>query len=279
MLQVGRLSNYLALAAGQYPDRVALTCGGRALGYRELSERAARIATGLREHGLSPGDVVMVVLDQTAEFVETLFGIWWAGGLAAVFPRMPGADRDDIPRLGAVARAASTWIISSAVLPMLEPAFAASPGPRRVFVVGDPGSNLPYATLADSEASSPAPHGAALVEYTTASNGFPRGVVFTEDQLIAYLAATKRAFPRFSHPKVLCPHPCGSPVALAALLASVRDAGTYVVPERADAANVLRSCRQQRLRACVLLRASIASSPSRAPIARSHIRLCAICAA
>src|SRR5258708_5174550 len=51
--------------------------------YRELAERVARLAGGLRGRGLKPGDRVLLALENCGEFVELLFGCW-AAGLCAV---------------------------------------------------------------------------------------------------------------------------------------------------------------------------------------------------
>jgi long-chain acyl-CoA synthetase len=52
--------------------------------YGELAERAARLASGLRQRcGLSPGDRVAVVAKNAPDYLAWLFGIWHAG-LAAV---------------------------------------------------------------------------------------------------------------------------------------------------------------------------------------------------
>ena len=47
--------------------------------YGELTARAARLAGALREAGLRPGDRVALVAHNVPEYIETLFGCWWAG--------------------------------------------------------------------------------------------------------------------------------------------------------------------------------------------------------
>src|SRR5215211_5592045 len=69
--------------ARRLPDRPAVSDGGNAWNYRELSERVARIAGGLRARGLQPGDRVLLCLENCGEFFELLFGCW-AAGLCAV---------------------------------------------------------------------------------------------------------------------------------------------------------------------------------------------------
>ena len=52
------------------PDREILVVGDRRLTYRELDERANRLAHVLREHGVGPGDAVGLQLANGSEYVE-----------------------------------------------------------------------------------------------------------------------------------------------------------------------------------------------------------------
>jgi acyl-CoA synthetase (AMP-forming)/AMP-acid ligase II len=52
------------------PDREILVVGDRRLTYRELDERANRLAHVLREHGIGPGDAVGLQLANGSEYVE-----------------------------------------------------------------------------------------------------------------------------------------------------------------------------------------------------------------
>ena len=80
------MTNLAALlfdVARRLPDRPAVSddCSSRT--YRELTERVARLAGGLRARGLAPGDRVLLSLENCGEFLELLFGCW-AAGLCAV---------------------------------------------------------------------------------------------------------------------------------------------------------------------------------------------------
>ena len=52
------------------PDRVALVCGDRRLTYRELDERANRLAHHLQDAGVGPGEHVGMYLYNSTEYVE-----------------------------------------------------------------------------------------------------------------------------------------------------------------------------------------------------------------
>ncbi len=80
------MTNLAALlfdVARRLPDRPAVSDDRSSWTYRELAERAARLASGLRGQGLAPGDRVLLSLENCGEFVELLFGCW-AAGLCAV---------------------------------------------------------------------------------------------------------------------------------------------------------------------------------------------------
>jgi long-chain acyl-CoA synthetase len=69
--------------ARRLPQRPAISDDRNSWNYRELVERIARIAGGLRARGLAPGDRVLLSLENCGEFFELLFGCW-AAGLCAV---------------------------------------------------------------------------------------------------------------------------------------------------------------------------------------------------
>ncbi|HEX3883874.1 MAG TPA: class I adenylate-forming enzyme family protein [Stellaceae bacterium] len=69
--------------ARRLPDKPAVADDRQSWTYRELCERAARLAGGFRAIGLVPGDRVILSLENCAEFFELLLGCW-AAGLCAV---------------------------------------------------------------------------------------------------------------------------------------------------------------------------------------------------
>src|SRR3954454_22881443 len=77
------LAALLVDVARRLPEHPAVSDDRNASNYRELAERVARIAGGLRGRGLAPGDRVLLSLENCGEFLELLFGCW-AAGLCAV---------------------------------------------------------------------------------------------------------------------------------------------------------------------------------------------------
>ncbi|GAA2816326.1 non-ribosomal peptide synthetase [Crossiella cryophila] len=155
--------------AASNPDAIAITDGPTQLTYRELLDRAARIAGGLQARGVHPGDRIGVCLDRTADLVVVLLGVLTAG--ATYVPMDPAYPTE---------RLAHTT--QDANLPLVITHLADFPGPT--------------ATFADLEAAEPAtapstPDSAAYVIYTSGSTGRPKGVVVPHRNVIALLDATR----------------------------------------------------------------------------------------
>jgi len=64
------LADLFEAVADAVPDREALVCGDRRLTYRELDQRANRLAHYLSEQGVGPGDHVGLYLYNSTEYIE-----------------------------------------------------------------------------------------------------------------------------------------------------------------------------------------------------------------
>jgi len=72
---------FLVRSASVFPDSTAVVHGDRRLTYRELGERAGRLAAALRQAGLEEGDRVAVLCPNTPTMLEAQFGVPGAGGV------------------------------------------------------------------------------------------------------------------------------------------------------------------------------------------------------
>lgn len=84
----GCLHSLIEGQAKTRPDAPAVECGDTVLTYRELTERADRLAHRLRSLGAGPEQLVGVCLPRSADMVVALLGILKAG--AAYMPLDPG---------------------------------------------------------------------------------------------------------------------------------------------------------------------------------------------
>ena len=78
------IANHLARAGRAHGERPAIALGGAVLlNYAQLAERASRIAGALQNtFGLETGDRVGLAMKNCPEFLETLYGCWYAGLVA-----------------------------------------------------------------------------------------------------------------------------------------------------------------------------------------------------
>ncbi|MFF0477787.1 amino acid adenylation domain-containing protein [Streptomyces sp. NPDC004284] len=150
------------------PDRVAVVQHGERLTYRELDDRANGLAHHLIGLGVSPDDVVGVLIDRSPELVVALLGILKAG--AAYLPldvESPDARLDTI-LAGADAAVCLTTSRRTTQLP--ERVVAVSLDTERPVIGALP------ATRPDTSV-----HGLGLasVYFTSGSTGTPKGVANT----------------------------------------------------------------------------------------------------
>ncbi|MFD0112516.1 class I adenylate-forming enzyme family protein [Streptomyces sp. NPDC058320] len=92
------VGDILAGSAHRYPDRPAVDDGNLRLTYAELYDHALRVAQGLRERGIRPGDVVAMHLPNSAWYTVGYYAVVLAGGVVTpINPALPpAAVRDQL---------------------------------------------------------------------------------------------------------------------------------------------------------------------------------------
>jgi len=172
------------------PENTALIWGApgteRMTTFGSLLDRSRRLATLFSEHGLKPGDGVVILLPMSAALYEVMAAVLRLG-LIAIFVD-PSAWRPSLERAlahlpvrGFVGTpAACVWRWLTPALRRIPKAFVAGPG-------------LPGATpLRKAEQSAPlhaatdcAAEATALVTFTSGTTGFPKGVLRSHGTLAA----------------------------------------------------------------------------------------------
>ncbi|CAH1202740.1 Tyrocidine synthase 3 [Paenibacillus plantiphilus] len=79
--ETGTIHEMIALRAHETADRIAVRCGSRSLTYGELEEQANRLASCLRERGVSKGAAVGVCMDRSEQYLIALIAVFKAGGI------------------------------------------------------------------------------------------------------------------------------------------------------------------------------------------------------
>ncbi len=187
-------SHYPARAARRWPDRIALVEAERRRNYRELDERATRLARALVGLGLEPGERVSLVQENRIEYVETVIAIARAGGVL-------------VPLLGAltagehafmVRDAESRFVIALGAETIVRARQAAGENAKVLALVAEEGvTNL--AALAEGESAEPfsvdrSPDSLAQILYTSCTTGHPKGVTHSYASVAAAMGAWVTSF-------------------------------------------------------------------------------------
>ena len=170
--------------AAATPDRVALTCGERHLSYRELNERANRLAHYLRNRGVGPDVLVGICLHRTADLVVALLAVLKAGG--AYVPIDPHYPRERVTFIVEDSRApviltqrdiGAPWVLPNTQVICLDEHWAAVQAEANT----DPLVEMTSAEL-------------AYVIYTSGSTGVPKGMLIEHRNVARLFSATQPWF-------------------------------------------------------------------------------------
>lgn len=177
------LAQLLVRAARVFPTAPALYHGERLVcDYRGLAERAARMAASLREQvGLRPGDRIVLFMVNCPEYLEVLYGAWFAG-LVAV-PINAKLHAKEVEYILADSGTAALFV-SSDLAASVTPLLGNLPAVRAVYT---PGSRE-YAELCTAQPAAPlhrAPDDLAWLFYTSGTTGRPKGVMLSHRNLLA----------------------------------------------------------------------------------------------
>ncbi|MGH7467526.1 MAG: AMP-binding protein, partial [Longimicrobiales bacterium] len=166
----------VAKQAACRPDVAAVRCGEHVLTYRELNERANRIAHRLISLGVQPGQLVSVCAERGTELTPAILGVLKAGaGYVPVDPSYPAE------RIAFVLRDAVTEVVVS----QRHLVDRLNLHDRAVLFLEDDLSAYP---TIDPPIEWNPDHPAYVI-YTSGSTGEPKGVIITQANLAHYLRA------------------------------------------------------------------------------------------
>uniref|UniRef100_UPI0031D97633 amino acid adenylation domain-containing protein n=1 Tax=Saccharothrix mutabilis TaxID=33921 RepID=UPI0031D97633 len=163
----------VAAQADRTPDAVALVHGDVRVTYRELVDRANRLAHELVARGVRAGQVVGVLLDRDPDLVVAVLGALTAGaGYTALDPRFPRRRLADL-----VDRTGTPVVVTSTALADRLPDVS-------TVLVDRPRVDAHPATPPGVAVS---PEDVACVMFTSGSTGVPKGVVAPHRALVGTL--------------------------------------------------------------------------------------------
>lgn len=181
------LTQALHRAKALHPSRLATIYGERRRTYAEFIDRVARLAAGLQQLGVMPGDRVGILSQNSDRYIELYYAVWWAGGVVNPCntrwsPREIAYSLDDCKT--------SILVVDDNFVPMVEDLTKRSDSLRTLIYAGDreaPAGMHVYeqlildcAPMADALRSN---EDLAGIFYTGGTTGFPKGVMLTHSSL------------------------------------------------------------------------------------------------
>ncbi|MDJ0833382.1 MAG: AMP-binding protein [Gammaproteobacteria bacterium] len=158
------------------------------MSYRQLHEAACKVAAGLLQAGLSPGQRIAIMLPTEADFFKAFLGVIYAGGVAVpIYPPLRRSQVEEHLRrqAGILNNAQAKILITVAELRQVGTLlYGLSKHLRQVQTVA--GLSQQNLTINPLQLNAEDP---ALIQYTSGSTGDPKGVVLTHANLLANIRA------------------------------------------------------------------------------------------
>lgn len=186
------VSDHISRAARRYPDQVAAICDGERRSHGEIDERSNRFANALLQCGLTPGERVVVLLENSIRCIEVDFGLAKAAMVrVSLNPRITAPELEYI--LSDVEPGA--MIFGSVFAPLVAAVKSHTAGIRQLVCIAEAGTSSSDQAGADYEAllrvaSADAPDVRAAeddlhsIAYTSGSTGRPKGVMLTHGAIV-----------------------------------------------------------------------------------------------
>ena len=203
-----------------HEEALAVVGGGR-MSYRELWDRAARVAGGLREAGARRGDRIVIRLPNGIDWCVAFYGIQLAG--CAVVPVNVKLTAPEVA--GIAADSGASLVIEPGQLPAGRTMFAA-----------------------DDQAH----EDIAAIFYTSGTTGRPKGVLTSQENFLSNAETTRRVLriPAITPWRNLASVPlCHVTGCNSQLLPALHAGGTLVIMPRFDPWQLLRTLRAERISA------------------------------
>ena len=187
---------FIERPAREHPQRIAILGEPAALTYGELAALVHRAAAALRASGCRPGDRVLIVLPDSAEFIAAFFG---AAKIGAVAVPVNSSTRSPDYAYYLADSGARFGIVHASTLPEFLPAMLGH-RPEALILVGHPGDATrisgaqswsdwlaPASSVAESHPTSSTD--TAFFLYTSGSGGTPKAAVHQhKDMLVCALS-------------------------------------------------------------------------------------------
>ncbi len=164
----------------QTPNALAIISGDEQLSYRELNERANKLAHHLRDLGVGPDVPVGLCLERSVEMIVSLLAILKAGGVYVPLEAGYPAERLSL-------------MFEDAGLPVLittEPLLNTLPAHWGQVVCVDSDGDLISSQTSEDIDGTLSPDNLAYIMYTSGSTGVPKGISVTHRNVVRLVKET-----------------------------------------------------------------------------------------
>lgn len=178
------LAVWVERAGASHRDAPALGWGARVhRTYGEMADRAARLAAGLKDLGLSPGARVALFAKNHPAYVEAMAAIWWAG-MAAV-PINNKLHRDEVAYILEASKAGLVFTTPN----LAETAGAAAGAGVHLIELEGEGYEALIEESAPARLAEAKPDDLAWLFFTSGTTGRPKGAMLSHRNLMAMTSA------------------------------------------------------------------------------------------
>ena len=240
-------------AAARNPDGEALVCGDVRMNWRQVAQRSAGVAAGLRKAGVQRGDRLALLLGNRIEFVLAMFAAAQLGAITVLL-----STRQQKPEIAyALNDCGAVMIVHEASLAQRLPDAGDVPALRLRVAVDDSGRSA-FADIADhtplADRAEVGEEDTAMILYTSGTTGRPKGAMLAHCNIIhsamIYQACMELTSKDRSIAAVPLAHVTG---VIANIMAMVRCAGTLIIVAEFKAADYLKVAARERVTQTVMV--------------------------
>jgi len=248
---VGPLGDLIRTQAARYGPKTLFECRGLRRSYAEFDERTTRLAGGLQDLGVRPGDKVACYMPNSIELIEAYYATAKAGAVTVFLNALLTAREIRYVLQDSEARAIVT---APGLLPNVQEVRADAPRLETIAVQGataPPAGTVRFDDLLDRGRYRPVQVKAedvAWLGYTSGTTGQPKGAILTHRGATHVAAAVADRFGYRTDDIVLCALPLFHSYALNSCMIQVMMAGaSQVILERFTPEGVLQAIQDHRI--------------------------------
>jgi long-chain acyl-CoA synthetase len=233
----GSIWAMVSAAAARHPDGEALVCGDVRMNWREVVQRSAAVAAGLRKAGLGCGDRLALLLGNRIEFVLAMFAASQLGVITVLL-----STRQQKPEIAyALNDCGAVMIIHEAGLAGRLPDAGDVPALKLRIAVDDSGHSA-FADIANhtplADHAEVGEEDTAMILYTSGTTGRPKGAMLAHCNIIHSAMIYQACMELTSKDRSIAAVPLAHVTGVVAnIMAMVRCAGTLIIVAEFKAAD------------------------------------------